>query len=133
MKTRRGLLVAVAASICGGALAVAVGSHSETKAQTSAQLSPPLSHRGFLAFAQTPPRRPGNLLLRSGVAGRSAQGRAIGLRQLGDPAIDGGLLVFGCIHGDECAAGGIQPLTNGCPDPRADIYVVANLNPDAWR
>ena len=83
----------------------------------------------FLAFAQTP-RRPGNLLLRAGVVGHSIQGRSIGLRQYGDPAWSGELLVFGCIHGDECAAAGIAPLRGGCPDPGADISVVPNLNPD---
>jgi len=84
---------------------------------------------GFLAFTQTP-RRPGNLVLRAGVAGHSAEGRRIGLRQLGDPALDGEVLVFGCIHGDECAASGIEPLSYGCPDPRADLYLVPNLDPD---
>jgi protein MpaA len=83
----------------------------------------------FLAFTQTA-RHPANLLSRSGVAGRSVAGRPIGLRQLGDPSLGGELLVFGCVHGDECAAGGIQPLRNGCPDPAADIYIVPNLNPD---
>jgi hypothetical protein len=83
----------------------------------------------LLAFAQSP-RRPGNLLERVGIVGHSMQGRRITLRQYGDPAWDGELLVFGCTHGDECAATGIQPLTNGCPDPTADILVVPNLNPD---
>jgi hypothetical protein len=83
----------------------------------------------YLAFTQAL-RHPGNLLLRAGIAGRSAGGRPIGLRQLGDPSLDGELLVFGCIHGDECAASGLQPLSNGCPDPGADIYVVPDLNPD---
>lgn len=83
----------------------------------------------LLAFAQTP-RHPGNLLERVGVVGHSLQGRRIALRQYGDPAWDGELLVFGCIHGDECAARGIQPLTNGCPDPSADVFVVPDLNPD---
>lgn len=88
---------------------------------------------GFLAFTQTP-RRPGNLLERTGIAGRSAGGRPIRMRQLGDPAIDGKVLVFDCIHGDECAATGrIQPLANGCPDPNADIYIVPDLNPDGFR
>lgn len=86
---------------------------------------------GFLAFTQTP-RRPGNLLMREGLAGRSAGGRPILMRQLGDPAIDGEVLVFGCIHGDECAGGRLQPLTGGCPDPSADLYLVPNLNPDGF-
>jgi hypothetical protein len=83
----------------------------------------------FLAFAQTP-RGPGNLLGRNGVVGHSAQGRPIALHQVGDPKWRGELLVFGCIHGDECAASGIEPLTGGCPDPSADIFLVPVLNPD---
>jgi protein MpaA len=86
---------------------------------------------GLLAFARAP-RRPGNLLARRDVVGHSAAGRPIGLLQRGDPAIAGELLVFGCIHGDECAASGIEPLApgSGCPDPASDIFLVRNLNPD---
>jgi protein MpaA len=76
------------------------------------------------------PAPTGNLLGRAGIAGHSAAGRPIAVHQLGDPAIEGKLLIFGCIHGDECAASGIEPLRNGCPDPRADIYLIPNLNPD---
>ena len=83
----------------------------------------------FLAFTQTPVG-PGNLLGRYGTIGHSTQGRLIELHQLGDPALPGEVLVFGCIHGDECGAGGLEPELNGCPDPRADIYFVPNLNPD---
>jgi protein MpaA len=88
---------------------------------------------GFLDFTRTP-RRPGNLLARRGLAGRSAAGRPIGLLQRGDPAHEGEVLVFGCIHGDECAASGIEPLAPaaGCPDPASDIYLVRNLNPDGF-
>lgn len=90
-------------------------------------------HRGgdFLAFAETP-RRPGNVLLRAGVVGHSREGRPIRLTQLGDPTLPGRLLVFGCIHGDECAARGLQPVWNGCPDPRSNTFVVPNLNPDGF-
>ncbi|HSS43483.1 MAG TPA: M14 family zinc carboxypeptidase [Solirubrobacterales bacterium] len=86
----------------------------------------------FLGFARTP-RGPGNLLGRNAVVGHSAQGRPIELRQTGDPQWSGELLVFGCIHGDECAASGVEPvssLTAGCPDPNSDIYFVPNLDPD---
>ena len=43
--------------------------------------------------------------------GLSADGRPIGVRQYGDPSLDGRVLVlvFGCIHGDECAARAIPP------------------------
>jgi len=89
----------------------------------------PHEHAGFLAFTETP-RHPGNLVARAGRVGRSAAGRPITLRQFGDPAWSGELLVFGCIHGDECGARGTMPLTGGCPDPSADVYVVPNLDPD---
>jgi protein MpaA len=64
------------------------------------------------------------------VVGRSAGGREIRLRQLGNPNLQGRLLVFGCVHGDECAARGIEPLTGGCPDPDSNIYLVPTLDPD---
>jgi murein peptide amidase A len=83
----------------------------------------------LLAFARTP-RRPGNLLGRYDVVGRSSQGRPIELHQVGDPKWSGELLIFGCVHGDECGASAVTPTTGGCPDPSADIYVVPNLNPD---
>ncbi|HVD39194.1 MAG TPA: DUF2817 domain-containing protein, partial [Solirubrobacterales bacterium] len=86
-------------------------------------------HDDLLDFAQTP-RRPGNLLARTGVVGHSAQGRPIEVRQLGDPKWRGELLVFGCIHGDECGASAIEPTIGGCPDPSADVFLVPNLNPD---
>jgi murein peptide amidase A len=83
----------------------------------------------FLAFAQSP-RGPGNLLGRNAVVGHSAQGRPIELHQIGDPRWSGELLVFGCIHGDECGASAVEPLTGGCPDPSADIFLVPDLDPD---
>jgi protein MpaA len=88
--------------------------------------------RSSMAFARTP-RHPGNLLGRYKVIGHSLAGKPIELHQNGDPKWSGELLVFGCIHGDECAAGGIEPvsaLSGGCPDPSADIYLLPNLNPD---
>jgi murein peptide amidase A len=84
---------------------------------------------GLLAFAQTP-RGPGNLLGRNKVVDHSTQGRPIALHQVGDPKWSGELLVFGCIHGDECGASAVEPLTGGCPDPSADVFLVPNLNPD---
>lgn len=96
---------------------------------TSKRRLPVAAASGFLAFTQTP-RRPGNLVERVGIAGTSLGGRPIRLRQYGDPRIRGRVLVFACIHGDECAARGIEPLINGCPEPRANVFVVANLDPD---
>ncbi|HEU4944349.1 MAG TPA: M14 family zinc carboxypeptidase [Solirubrobacterales bacterium] len=134
--SRRGLFTAAAiASGCGIAL-IAAG-QSLPGANGGEAAPAPLGHSAasrapsdvFLAFTRTP-RRPGNVLARREVVGRSAAGRPIGLLQRGDPAIEGELLVFGCIHGDECAAAEIQPLSNGCPDPASEIFLVPNLNPD---
>lgn len=135
---RRRLLVSAAIAAACGIVPIAVarslpGASGETAAPPPAShVAETLEHPGgFLAFARTP-RHPGNLLARRGLAGRSAEGRPIGLLQRGDPAIDGELLVFGCIHGDECAASEIEPLApaSGCPDPHSEIFLVRNLNPD---
>jgi len=142
---RRHLLIAfVSAAVCGVVLFATARSQPETEAQEPRDSVGPVSRDdsrpadGFLAFALTPRagrgERPANVLSRIGVAGQSAQGRPIRLRQSGDPAIDGEVLVFGCIHGDECAAKELQPLApaSGCPDPASDIYLVPNLNPDGF-
>lgn len=91
---------------------------------------------GFLAFAETPrgtlpSGEPANLLMRLGVAGNSAEGRPIRLKQMGDPALDG-VLVFGCVHGDECAGREVLPLAYGCPDPHSNVFLVPNLDPDGF-
>ena len=139
MTRRRLLALAIAGAAFGVALIAVAHSLPDAGAipQESTAAEPPqrpAQRDGFLSFAQTP-RRPGNLLARRGVAGRSAAGRPIGLLQRGDPAREGELLVFGCIHGDECAASEIQhPLLpgSGCPDPASEIYLVPNLNPDGF-
>lgn len=140
MTRRRLFLVAAAAACCGVALIAvarslpaADGEINPPVAPAAVAAAPDTAKRSeadpFLAFTRTP-RRPGNVLARRGVVGRSAEGRPIGLWQRGDPAIEGELLVVGCIHGDECAARDLQPLTNGCPDPASEIFIVPNLNPD---
>jgi protein MpaA len=62
--------------------------------------------------------------------GETTQGRPLRILRLGDPKLPGRVLVFGCIHGDECAARTLEPLTNGCPDPHSDIFLVPELDPD---
>jgi len=138
MNRRRLFLAAAAAAGCGVALIAAAhllpGAGTTPRAAQAGKAS---HHRvkgreGFLDFALTP-RRPGNLLMREDTVGSSVQGRRIELRQYGDPALEGELLVFGCIHGDECAAQHLRPLTPitaFCPDWVSDIYMVGNLNPD---
>ena len=66
----------------------------------------------------------------SRVVGESLRGRPIELLEVGDLSLPGRLLVFGCIHGDECGASALEPLRNGCPDPYLHAYVVPNLDPD---
>jgi protein MpaA len=125
MTSRRLLAVALAGIACGvGLIAIA---RSLPSADAESQRS---TGKGFLSFAFTPRRGAGSRL---GVAGRSAQGRRIYLRQDGDPGLKGEVLVFGCVHGDECAARRLRPLTqitSFCPDWASDVYVVGNLNPD---
>jgi protein MpaA len=92
-------------------------------------------HR-FLAFAETP-RHPAadpqaNVLERVGFVGHSREGREILLKQLGDPALPGHVLVFGCIHGDECAAQKLDLVASGCPDTRSNLFFVPDLNPDGF-
>lgn len=62
--------------------------------------------------------------------GRSSQGRAISLKEFGSDDSGTRALVFGCIHGDECAAKNLEPLSNGCPDQHANVYLVPDLDPD---
>jgi murein peptide amidase A len=137
MNRRRLLHAAATAAGCGVVLIAVArllpaadgGTEVPAAAMPAATERSPASR--FLAFTRTP-RRPGNLLARQGPAGRSAGARPVGLLQRGDPAIDGELLVFGCIHGNECAARDLQPLSNGCPDPASEIFFVPNLNPDGF-
>jgi hypothetical protein len=86
--------------------------------------------KGSLSFVHSFPG-PG---IRTKTIGHSTAGRPIELRQIGDPKWSGELLVFGCIHGDECAAARVEPvsgaLTAGCPDPDSSIYFVPDLDPD---
>jgi murein peptide amidase A len=134
MNRRRTITVLVSVA-CGTALVAAAAPERRAAPDSaSARSSPPArkpATDGLLSFAQTL-RRPGSLLARTDVVGRSAEGRPILLRQLGDPTIEREVLVFGCIHGDECAARKVQPVTGGCPDPTADVYLVPNLNPDGF-
>jgi protein MpaA len=66
----------------------------------------------------------------SRVIGKSRGGRPIELRQVGDLDLPMHVLVFGCVHGDECGASAIEPLQSGCPDPGTHVDVVPNLDPD---
>jgi protein MpaA len=132
---RRILLAAAIAAGCGVGLIAIARSLPSASGGTAAPIpSGNVAADGktadrLLAFTRIP-RQPGNLLERVGIVGRSAGGRPIGLRQLGDPSIAGRVLLVGCIHGDECAGSALIPTSGGCPDPRSNIFVVRSLNPD---
>jgi protein MpaA len=64
-----------------------------------------------------------------GIDGRSAGGMPVTVLEHGDRRASGPVLVFGCVHGDECAARGVRPVA-GCPHYDARIVTVPNLNPD---
>ncbi len=76
---------------------------------------------------RTAPGRPHRQI----VIGHSALGRPIRLAGYGYGGDSTRILIFGCIHGTECAASGIQVAhgPGGCPPAHA-IFVVPNLNPD---
>ena len=61
--------------------------------------------------------------------GHSSQGRPISLEEYGSDDDGKRVLVFGCIHGDECAGSAIPKFQYGCPTPGA-VFYVPNLNPD---
>lgn len=81
------------------------------------------------------PRRP-VLRRASEVVGRSAGGAAITAHAINGGSGEGGrmapsVLVFGCIHGDECAGIAAARRSYFCRRPEAgDLVVVRNLNPD---
>ncbi|HET7443775.1 MAG TPA: M14 family zinc carboxypeptidase [Solirubrobacterales bacterium] len=113
------------------------GANSDALASVPLPIPPsaePAPHRhGPFAFLFTP-AQPGNLMGRLGIAGHSLNGRAIRVRQWGDPDRPA-VLVFGCVHGDECAGHELEPrfvLSGGCPDPAANLVIVRNLDPDGF-
>ncbi len=79
-----------------------------------------------------PPPRPSTATIGafSRVLSRSVKGRPIELKHVGNPNLPGKLLIFGCIHGDECGASALEPLENGCPDPEVNAFLVPDLDPD---
>ena len=63
--------------------------------------------------------------------GRSWEGRPIEVVRVGDPGSARRVLVVGCIHGNECAGTAVtRRLLQLGRRPRADLWVLRNLNPD---
>jgi murein endopeptidase len=63
--------------------------------------------------------------------GRSARGRRIRAVRVGDPSSEQKVLVFGCIHGNECAGTAVTDRLVRA-QTRADLWIVPNLNPDGF-
>ena len=64
--------------------------------------------------------------------GRSEQGRPIDAIRVGDPH-GTRVLVFGCIHGTECAGIAIaRALEHVRTKRKLDLWIVPNLNPDGY-
>jgi protein MpaA len=61
--------------------------------------------------------------------GRSLAGRPIRAVEVGDPA-GTRVLVFGCIHGNECAGVAIAERLEGTSPRGVDLWIVPVLNPD---
>ena len=61
--------------------------------------------------------------------GHSLHQRPIHMHEWGADRDDRRILVFGCIHGTECAASAIPKFQYACPTPGA-VFYVPNLNPD---
>ncbi len=68
------------------------------------------------------------------VFGRSAQGRALSVTTVGDPAAPVRVLVVGCIHGNEPAGVGVvDRLVPASPPPGVALLLVRTVNPDGER
>ncbi len=69
-----------------------------------------------------------------GVLGYSERGRPIRVHRFGDFSSPRKILVFGCIHGDECEGIDItRRLARGALPAGLDLWIVHNLNPDGTR
>jgi protein MpaA len=69
-----------------------------------------------------------------GLLGESERGRPIRVRRRGDFSSPRKILVFGCIHGDECEGIDItRRLARGALPSGLDLWIVHNLNPDGKR
>jgi murein peptide amidase A len=66
--------------------------------------------------------------------GRSVEGRPIRAHRIGNPRSPKRVLVFGCVHGDECAGMRVTQLLVNLTRPiDVDLWVVQDLNPDGHR
>jgi protein MpaA len=115
-----------------GLVSVAVGDSGRPDgAPNSRQVKANLSSASELTHRLSLVREPGERPYRVGTIGRSVEGRPIRLIEHGDRRADDSVLVIGCIHGDECDARHLRPVS-GCPLYGARVYTIPNLNPDGF-
>jgi protein MpaA len=70
----------------------------------------------------------------SQLLGRSLEGRPIRAWRIGNPRSPRRVLVFGCVHGNECAGMRVTQLLQNLTRPvDVDLWVVPDLNPDGHR
>jgi murein peptide amidase A len=87
------------------------------------------AHRSLRTFAARARAR-----VRVTVIGRSALGRSLYARVVGDPRAKRRVLVVGCIHGTETAGRAITyGLRSGDPPPGSAWWIVDAINPDGCR
>jgi len=69
------------------------------------------------------------------IIGRSAQGRPITARRIGDPSSARKAIVVGAIHGDEDAGRAVlrRLASDGAAGATADIWLISTVNPDGSR
>ena len=86
---------------------------------------------GLVAFAATTAAGAGTTKGPTRIPlGRSERGRLIVAYRVGDPH-GTPVLVFGCIHGTECAGISIARALERV-HPNFDLWIVPNLNPDGY-
>ncbi|MFL5870410.1 MAG: M14 family zinc carboxypeptidase [Solirubrobacterales bacterium] len=119
------IVAAVAAAFAtGGGGAAPEGDAQPTPVQRLERVvrpSRPVARRAEVTLGESSEGRPITAIARNGVPTSAS-------RRPGGPLV----LVFGCIHGDECAGVGAveRAIAGECPPPGDGLVVVPNLNPD---
>ena len=120
-------IAALALAVAGGPAATGVPAPDGPIAKLVAAVAPPAPYGGHaeVTLGHSAEGRPITATARNGVGGMASGGNG----SSGGPVI----LVFGCVHGDECA--GIRAAEKswrGCPPYGGGIVTVENLDPDGY-
>jgi protein MpaA len=124
----------IAGILVGGALlaptSVATASPFDAVSRV-APLSPGFAVEARVTKLERAPLRGNSWAHGSVTIGHSVHRRPISLREWGSDRDGRRILVFGCIHGTECAASDLHGFVYACPTPGA-VFYVPNLNPDGF-